>query len=258
MILELSNIEFNYGKHAALHGISLRFEGSGLISLLGPNGSGKSTLLKSINRIINSKGEVFFNNKKVNEMPVSEIASIFGYVPQSISSAFPITVFDMLLLGRKPYLGWNPSERDIDIVSENISLMGLKDFVLRQINELSGGERQKVLIATALSQEPKILLFDEPTNNLDIKHQLDVMKHIKNIVIEKQILALIAMHDLNLAAQYSDEIVMLQKGRIYTQGKPEDVMTKENIKAIYGVNVAIHNYGASQHIVPVEERYFTA
>jgi iron complex transport system ATP-binding protein len=252
-MLELCNVGFSYRKHSALRDVTVRFPESGLVCLVGPNGSGKSTLLKSINRIILPTGDVLFDGRNVRDMSVTEIAKTFGYVPQEISSAFPITVFDMILLGRRAYLGWNPSNHDLEVVSANISLMGLNDFALRKVNELSGGERQKVLIATALSQEPKVLLLDEPTSNLDVKHQLDVMRYLKKIVKEKKMLALMAMHDLNLASQYADEVVMLHKGALFTQGKPDVVLTAENIKTIYRVNVVIHMYGETKHIVPVDD-----
>jgi iron complex transport system ATP-binding protein len=202
--------------------------------------------------ILQPQGEILFARKKIHELPTPEVAQIFGYVPQDFTSTFPATVFDMILLGRRPYLGWSPSEHDLDIVTKNISRLGLDKFALRNVNELSGGERQKVLIARALSQEPRVLLLDEPTSNLDIKHQLEVMKQIKSIVDSKKILALLAIHDLNLASQYSDKIVMLSKGTVFAQGTPQDVLTKRNIRSIYHVNVAIHKHGNVQHIVPVE------
>ena len=252
-MLELRNVGFSYRKHSALRDVSVSFPESGIVCLVGPNGSGKSTLLKSINRIIPPTGDVLFDGRNVRDMSVTEIAKTFGYVPQEISNAFPITVFDMILLGRRAYLGWNPSNHDLDVVSENISRMGLDDFTLRKVNESSGGERQKVLIATALSQEPRVLLLDEPTSNLDVKHQLDVMRHLKKIVKDKKMLALMAMHDLNLASQYSDEVVMLNKGSLFIHGKPEQVLTKQNIQTIYRVNVVIHKHGNTQHIVPVDD-----
>lgn len=252
-MLELNRVGFSYKKHSALRDITLTLPDSGLICLVGPNGSGKSTLIKCINRIIPPQGTILFNGQNVADMSISTIAKTFGYVAQDISSAFPITVFDMILLGRRVYLGWNPTKQDLEIVSKNISLLGLEDFALRKVNELSGGERQKVLIATALSQEPKVLLLDEPTSNLDVKHQLDVMRHLKKIVKEQKMLALMAMHDLNLASQYSDQVVMLQKGSLYIKGAPGEVLTAENIKKIYHVNVAIHKHGASKHIVPVDD-----
>lgn len=249
----MNNVSFSYEKRLALNNVNLTFTDKGIVSLVGPNGSGKSTLLKCINKILKPKGEILFNTRNVQEFSTSEIARTFGYVPQEFSSVFPITVFDTILLGRKPYIGWNPSEEDIDVVSENISLMGLDDFALRPVNELSGGERQKVLIATALSQQPSVLLLDEPTSNLDIKHQIGVMKNLRKIVNSKDILVLMAMHDLNLASHYSQEMVMLTKGEVFARGKPQEILTKANIKALYGVNVAIHQHGNTKHIVPVED-----
>ncbi len=252
-MLEITNVGFTYGKHTALNNVSLSFPEAGFICLVGPNGSGKSTLLKCINKIHQPTGDVFYNKRPVKEMSTTEIAQTFGYVPQDISGVFPITVFDMILLGRRSYLGWTPSKHDLEVVSNNIAIMKLENFALRKVNELSGGERQKVLIAMALSQEPKILLLDEPTSNLDIKHQLDVMRYIRQIVRDKKMLAIMALHDLNLASQYGDYIVMLNKGHLYVQGTPREVLTKNNIQTVYRVNVAIHKHGTTQHIVPVDD-----
>ena len=252
-MLELKNVSFAYGKRSALANVNLNFVSSGIISLVGPNGSGKSTLLKCINRILKPQGDVLLYGVNVRDFSISELSRTFGYVPQEFSTVFPITVFDMVLLGRKPYLGWNPSEKDVEVVSENIELMNLEDFALRPVNELSGGERQKVLIATALSQEPSVMLLDEPTSNLDIKHQIDVMRHLGQIAENKKILVLMAVHDLNLASQYSNEMIMLRKGTVFARGTPQDVLTKENIRALYNVNVAVHKHGKIKHIVPVED-----
>ena len=253
MTLKVSQLNFSYGKHSVLKDINLCFPDGGLVCLVGPNGSGKSTLLKCINKILNPTGEVSFDCKNVKRFSPSEVARTFGYVPQDISSAFPITVFDMILLGRRAYIGWNPTKHDLEVVSQNISLLELDDFALRKVNELSGGERQKVLIATALSQEPNVLLLDEPTSNLDVKHQLDVMKYLKTIVKTKKILALMALHDLNLASQYADKVIMLRQGQVYAEGAPKEILTKENIKEVYRVDVAIHNHGHVQHIVPIDD-----
>lgn len=253
MTLEVSQLNFSYGKHPVLKDINLCFPDGGLVCLVGPNGSGKSTLLKCINKILNPTGNVAFDGKNVKRFSPSEVARTFGYVPQDISSAFPITVFDMILLGRRAYISWNPTKHDLEVVSQNISLLELDDFALRKVNELSGGERQKVLIATALSQEPNVLLLDEPTSNLDVKHQLDVMKYLKTIVKTKKLLALMALHDLNLASQYADNVIMLRQGQVYAEGTPKEILTKENIKAVYRVDVAIHSHGPVQHIVPIDD-----
>ena len=230
MNLQLDDLSFSYTKDNILQGISLDFGNSGLCCLLGPNGSGKSTLIKCIQHLLKPKGSVLLDARPILKMKTKNISRIFGYVPQDCSSAFPITVFDMVLLSRKPYIGWTPSNKDIDIVTQNIALFGLEQYSLKHVNELSGGERQKVMIAAAPFQRTGILLFDEPTSSLDIKHQIEVMKHIRSIVNNRNILAIIAMHDLNLAAQYSDSVIMLKQGNIFAHGTPKDVLQKTVLK----------------------------
>ncbi|MDZ4655096.1 MAG: ABC transporter ATP-binding protein [Coriobacteriia bacterium] len=253
-MLELRNVGFEYkGGHRALSGVDLSLTCGGIVSIVGPNGSGKTTLLRCIDNLIHAEGEILLNDRRISDMTTREIARSIGYVPQSFTGSFPVTVFDMVLLGRKPYVGWSPSDDDLRIVSENIARLDLSEFTLRDVNQLSGGERQKVLIARALSQEPNVLLLDEPTSNLDIRHQLGVMRHLREIVVGKGLLALMAIHDLNLASQYSDYVVMMHGGQVYAQGSPNEVFTRENIQTTYGVDVAIHQHGDIRHIVPVEE-----
>lgn len=251
-MLELEQVRYSYGKIRAIRGISLKLPSKGLVSLIGPNGSGKSTLLKCINRINRPSGKISLDGEDLSKMAPRKIASTFGFVPQETDLALPMNVFDLILLGRMPYLGWTPTEEDLEVVSENIEKMGLKKLALRRSDELSGGERQKVLIARALSQEPKVLLLDEPTSKLDIKHKLMVMRLIRDIVDEKGLLAVMAIHDLNTASQYSDVIVMLKKGKMHCKGKPTKTLTKKNIRSVYDINVAIHGHGSIPHIVPVE------
>lgn len=252
-MLELTGVGFEYkGGRRALSGVDLSLDCGGIVSICGPNGSGKTTLLKCINNLMRPEGEIRLHGRSIAEMSTRDIARSIGYVPQSFSGCFPVSVFDMVLLGRRPYVGWSPSEDDLRIVSQNIARLGLGDFALRDVNQLSGGERQKVLIARALSQEPDVLLLDEPTSNLDIRHQLGVMQHLVEIAQSKGLLVLLAIHDLNLASQYSDYVVMMHAGMIFAQGTPPVVFTHENIRTTYGVEVAIHAHGDIQHIVPVE------
>ncbi|MDP2181757.1 MAG: ABC transporter ATP-binding protein [Actinomycetota bacterium] len=252
-MLELKAVGFEYkGGRRALSGVDLSLTCGGIVSIVGPNGSGKTTLLRCIDNLIHAEGEILLHRRRISDMSRREVARSIGYVPQSFAGSFPVTVFDMVLLGRKPYVGWSPSDADLRIVSENIASLGLGEFALRDVNQLSGGERQKVLIARALSQQPEMLLLDEPTSSLDIRHQLSVMRHLREIVTGKGLLALLAIHDLNLASQYSDYVVMMHDGRVYAQGTPDQVFTRENIQTTYGVDVAIHQHGDIRHIVPVE------
>ena len=252
MTLELRDVSFAYNKAAILQHITLEFAHSGVYCLIGPNGSGKSTLLKCMMQMNRPEGDIMLNGRPIRTMSSHDVADIFGYVPQDCYSAFPITVFDMILLGRKPHMGWMPSETDINIVAGNISLFGLERFALKHMNQLSGGERQKVMIAAAVTKEPKILLFDEPTSSLDIRHQLEVMKHIRSIVSSRGMMAVIAIHDLSLAAQYADHVIMLQHGKVFAHGAPKTILTKENIRAVYGVDVQIYESNLVNHIVPFE------
>ncbi len=250
--LEINGISFSYGSRRALRDAILTIDGSEVVSLVGPNGSGKTTLLKCINRILKPKGGVVIvAGKDVSRIGLKEIARSVGYVPQSAAHSFPVSVFDTVLLGRRPYVSWGISPQDKEVVAEAIALMGLEEFALRQFNELSGGERQRVLIARALAQQPQVLLLDEPTSNLDIKHQLEVLQIVRMVATEREIAVVMAIHDLNMASRFSDTIVCLHRGEIYDIGSPADVITEETIRTVYEVEVAINGNSGRPHIVPL-------
>ena len=252
MKLEIRGVSFSYNSRPALDNVTINVAEGNLLSLVGPNGSGKTTLLRCIDKILKpKKGVILVNGKDTRKIKLKELARLLGYVPQVTMSSFPSTVFDTVLLGRRPYVTWGVSPKDKEIVSQTLALMGIEELAFRHINELSGGERQKVIIARALAQEPQVLLLDEPTSNLDIKHQLEVLGIIKSVVEERGIVAVIAIHDLNLASRFSDKIVLLHKGRIYDVGEPAKVLTQENIRTVYGVDVEINNDSGIPYIVPV-------
>jgi len=251
MKLEIRGVNFSYDSRPVLEDVTMNVDEGNVVSLVGPNGSGKTTLLKCINKILKpKKGVVLVEEKDVREMKLKELAKLLGYVPQISVSSFPSTVFDTVLLGRRPYINWSVSPKDREIASQTLALMGIEDLALRHLNELSGGERQKVIIARALAQEPQVILLDEPTSNLDIKHQLEVLGIIRSVVKKKRIAALIAIHDLNLASRFSDKIILLHKGKIYDAGEPAKVLTQENIRTVYGVEVEINNSG-TPYIIPL-------
>ena len=252
MKLEIKGVSFGYGSMPALEDVTMSLGDGEIVSLVGPNGSGKTTLLKCINMILKfQKGTVLVEEKDISKLKLKELAKLLSYVPQSAGRSFPSTVFEIVLIGRKPYVDWSVSSRDKEIVSNILSLMGLKEMALRQSNELSGGEYQKVLIARALAQEPQVLLLDEPTSNLDLKHQLDVLNLITSIVKEKNIAAVMAMHDLNLASRFSDKMIFLNGGKIYDAGKPETVLTERNIRKVYGVEAIVNENAGYRHIIPI-------
>ncbi|MEW6380126.1 MAG: ABC transporter ATP-binding protein [bacterium] len=250
MSLRVKDLSFSYGKECILKGISFTAEKGEIVSIAGPNGSGKSTLLKCMNMILRSRGTIFFDSIDLRKMKSRQRAQIIAYVPQNISGSFPIMVFDSVLLGRRPYIGWRAGTRDLEIVSKIISSMRLSHLMLKSYNQLSGGERQKVLIARALAQEPKLFLLDEPTSNLDLKHQLEVFACLKEISKRDGISVIITIHDLNLASQFSDTVIFLKDGYIHDSGKPERVMTRENIKTVYGVDAIIHRESEKPYVIP--------
>lgn len=252
MKIKVKDVTFSYSSLPVLEGISLELAESEVLGIVGPNGSGKTTLIRCMNNILKTQGgSVHLNGNEIKDLSRMEIARHIGYVPQNSEHFFPTTVFDTVLMGRRPHAAWRSSEHDLDKVIEILELLGLEDLALRNFGELSGGQQQKVLIARALAQETDIILLDEPTSNLDIRHQLDVMHVIKSLVSERGISAVMAIHDLNLASGYADRVVVLNGGRIVAAGDPVSVFTPEIIAHTYGVEAKINNDNGRPYIMPV-------
>ncbi|OPY28401.1 MAG: Cobalamin import ATP-binding protein BtuD [Methanocella sp. PtaU1.Bin125] len=251
MEMEMEDVCVDYDRHRAVDRVSFAVGPGEIVALVGPNGSGKSTLIKAIAGIVRpSSGRISLDGRDVRDMRLTELARLIGYVPQSVPMTYHATVVDAVLLGRKPYIRWGVSRGDIAIVRRAMAAMGIESLSGKLMGQLSGGERQKVIIARALAQEPALFLFDEPTNNLDLKHQVEVLEMARRLADEKGIPALMALHDLNLAFTYSDRVVMLAKGRVRASGAPSDVLTACNIREIYGVDVTVHDWGQGRFIVP--------
>ncbi|BDZ67216.1 ABC transporter ATP-binding protein [Methanobacterium ferruginis] len=249
MILSVDKVEFSYGSVTVLKDVNFKVQRGDFVSILGVNGSGKSTLMKCINRILKFKeGMIFVEDRDIKKMKEIEIAQKIGYVPQRSETGY-ITVFDAVLLGRKPYIKWDVSKNDIELTEKILKVMNLEEYGLRYINELSGGELQKVVIARALVQEPQILLLDEPTSDLDLKNQLEVMKIIKKVSTEQKIASIVVMHDINLALRYSDKFIILNEGQVFTTGGKE-VITPEIIKEAYGVEVHVKTFEGVPMVIP--------
>ena len=249
MVLSVDKIEFSYGNATVLKDVNFKVKKGDFVSILGVNGSGKSTLMKCINRILKFKeGMIFVEDRDLKKMKDIEIARKIGYVPQSSETGF-VTVFDAVLLGRKPYIKWDVSKKDIELTENILEVMNLEEYALRYINELSGGELQKVVIARALVQEPQILLLDEPTSDLDLKNQLEVMSIIREVSNTHNIASIVVMHDINLALRYSDKFIILKEGQVFTTGGKE-VITPEIIKETYGVDVHVEKFEGIPMIIP--------
>jgi iron complex transport system ATP-binding protein len=187
--------------------------------------------------------------KKMNRL---EIAKRIGYVPQAQSyTSEPLTVFDVVLMGRRPHIAFQSSKTDKEKVWDALKTLNIEQLAMRNFYELSGGEQQRVLVARAVAQEAKVLLLDEPTSNLDIKHQLEVMELTRKLVQKEGLSAAVAIHDLNLAARYCDKIVMMKNGRVFAAGDVASVLSVDNIIEVYGVEVEITYCRNSPFIVPI-------
>ncbi len=240
--LEAKNIIFGYGEKKVLKNVSFSVAEKDFTGIIGPNGSGKSTLLKILSRSLQpGSGSVLFNGKDIFKLDTKLVASKIAIVPQEELSIFPFTVFETVLMGRAPYISrfsWE-SREDISIAESAMKLADVKHLRDRNLDELSGGERQRVLIARALAQMPKILLLDEPTSHLDINHQFDILELIRKLNENAGITVLMVSHDINIAAKYCKELVMLKDGKIFKHGPSCEVITKEIIKQVYGVDVRL-------------------
>ena len=250
MNLVVESLSFQYPSRKVLNEISLSLDKGECLSILGTNGVGKSTLLKCLNRILRQQsGKVVVMGEDIQGLSGNDLAKRIGYVSQR--NHFPAsTVFDAVLLGRKPYIKWDVTRQDLEIVHSVMKSLDLEDFALRRVDELSGGEAQKVAIARALAQKSDILMFDEPTSNLDLKNQLEVIGIIKNIIRERQISAIVTMHDLNMALRFADKFIFMKAGKIFAAGDIR-IITRENILAVYGVPVDIEIHHNTPVIIPV-------
>ncbi len=251
MILDVQKLRFAYNGKAIIDGIDFQVQPGQLLAILGPNGVGKTTLLKCINTIHRPKGgTILVEERSVLQMSPADIATRIGYVAQKSETA-RLTVFDAILMGRKPHIRWRPSQRDLEIVDSAIRHLHLGDKTLRGIDQLSGGELQKVCIARALVQEPRLLLLDEPTSALDLKNQVEIMRLLRHVVDEHGIGAVMTMHDLNKAMRYADTLLMLKDGHVHSYG-PTSRVTAEMIEAVYGLAVEIHHINGYPMVIPLE------
>ena len=247
-MIEIKNISFAYGKQVVLDNVGFTAQSGECVGILGNNGAGKSTLITCINRIRTPQnGDVVIDGKSTRDMGRNEMARTVGYVAQKNEMSHA-TVFDCVLLGRKPYMKWGVSREDIEICEKVIRRVGLEDFRVRSLDELSGGELQKVMLARALVQQPKLLLLDEPTSNLDPRNQYEMMALVQQIAREQGIAVLIVIHDLNLALRYCDKFYFLKDNSGYCYGGIETV-TEETIQTVYGIKAEIAEVNGKKVVI---------
>jgi len=249
VILNIKELDFKYNKEKVLKDINFGLNKGELLTLIGPNGSGKSTILKCINSYLKpNKGNINLFDRDINSYSREELARMIAYLPQKEKHNFPLNVFETILMGRKPHSKWKVDKEDKKITASLISELGLSKIAFKNINNLSGGQQQKVFIARMMAQKPKIIMLDEPTNNLDLRHQLEIFKLVKEQT-KKGISAVITMHDLSLVSRYSDKIIMLKGGKVFASGG-KDILTAANIREVYGVEVSLKKHNGNMIIIP--------
>ncbi len=250
MMLSVSGIEFSYNSHPVVKDIAFHLDKGMVVGILGVNGAGKSTLLKCLNKVLTpQKGSVLLNQEEILAMKGTEIAKRMAYMPQKYFGD-SLSVFDAVLLGRKPHIRWAAGPGDFQMVENILKSMNLDSFALRPVNSLSGGEMQKVVIARALAQEPKVLLLDEPTSNLDIKNQFEVMAMIRRIVKEQELSAVVSIHDLNLAFRFADMFLMMKHHSVFSFVHKNEVRP-EMIREVYNMEVSIAEIQGHHVVVPL-------
>jgi iron complex transport system ATP-binding protein len=248
-MVTVNNITLGYNGSPVLKEISFTASRGRILGIIGPNGSGKSTLIRAISRVIQpDTGSIIIDGQDLKKMKAKEVARMVAVVPQNPDLPKMMTAFELVLMGRTPHLRLlqNEGESDFAVVRKAMEATRTSDFAGRQIAKLSGGELQKVTIARALAQEPDVLLLDEPTAYLDIKHQGEILNLAKQLCTEKTLTVIVALHDLNLAAQYCNRLIMLSNGKIYSEGAPPEVLTEENIREVYGTSVHIFPHPVNQ------------
>ncbi len=251
-MLEVADLEVRIHKRRILDAVSLAVPEGCIVAVVGPNGAGKTTLLRTVLGMQPpAAGHITVDGRPLAGIPALQRARLLGYVPQAAPSRFPMAVFDVVLSGRRPYIGWRPSAGDLAQVEAVLRQMGLWHEALTDFDRLSGGQRQKVLLARAFVQESRYLVLDEPTSSLDLRHQLEVMDQVRRRATEAGVGTLIAVHDLNLARRWADQVVILDRGRVRAAGPPQAVMTAENITAVYGVVMTTAHGETGEVLVPL-------
>jgi len=255
-MLEVKEVYF---KHKGLtvdvlKGISFVAEKGLLTTILGPNGSGKSTLFKCISGVWRYyKGEVKVDGVSIDKLHFNKRARFFSVVPQEHEPPFPYSVLDVVLMGRASYVGIfsSPGKRDYEKAEEALNIVGIEHLKDIPYTKISGGERQLVLIARAIAQDAPVMLLDEPTSHLDFKNQINILKKIKEIAKRKGITVVMTLHDPNLASLFSDKVVVINSGKIITEGKAENVITEDLIKRVYGIDVKKTEIDGKNIIYPI-------
>ncbi|HSW57282.1 MAG TPA: heme ABC transporter ATP-binding protein [Dehalococcoidales bacterium] len=247
--VEVKEISLSYNHVNVVNRVSFSLKPGEMVGLIGPNGCGKTSIIKALSRVLTVlSGEIRVDERALKSIPHNELAKILGVVPQNPNLPETFTVTEVVMLGRNPHLGWLRSEsaRDLEIVWQAMLKTGVAELAERKIGELSGGEKQRVTIARVLAQQPQAILLDEPTANLDIAHQIEALNLMRNLCREQHMMVLIALHDLNMASQFCDRLLLMKKGCLFAQGPAPQVITSANIKEVYGAGSLVYPHPENQ------------
>jgi iron complex transport system ATP-binding protein len=240
--LVIQGISFSYGSSDVLADVTFEANDGEIVGVIGPNGSGKTTLLRCVNRALSPRvGTVLIDGKDYAELTRREIAGNIGVVPQNSVVSFPFTVLDIVMMGRTPAMERfeRESEKDLEIVRKAMEMTNVVALADRTMDQVSGGEKQRVVIARALAQKPRILLLDEPTLHLDVNHQLEIMDLVRNLASSEKLTVIVVSHDLNLAARYCNKLILMSSGKIQASGRVSDVLTEKNLESVFRVKAAV-------------------
>ncbi len=252
MRLEVRDLVQGYGRNTVLDGVSFHIDTGEIVALLGPNGSGKSTIIRTVCDIMPPKsGSILIDGNDVHSYDSTDLAKIISYVPQSSLTAVYTTAMDTVLQGRRPYIGWSYRPSDIDIAVESLERMNVESLSDKNVSELSGGQKQRVFLARSLAQDPDFFIFDEPTSALDLKFQMKTMITMREVIEERNAGMLIALHDINLALNYTDRVIMIKDRKIFASGDPRTTITSDSIREVYGVETEIVETGNGRYILPI-------
>ena len=254
--IKLENFSAGYKNKIIIDSINLSLKSGEWLGIIGANGSGKSTLIKGICGIIEPhKGKVLLKGKDIKYLSHKSISQQISFLPQGINSNLSISVNDLVALGRSPYKNfWNfdLTKNDKFIIEESLKLVEIFELKDCLLSEISGGQKQRAFLALALAQETEIIILDEPTNYLDINHQIKFLQILKDLQFKKKLTIITVLHDLNLCARFSDRIAALKNGFLIETGKPEDILNKNIIKNIFDINVLISKTEYGQQFYPVD------
>jgi iron complex transport system ATP-binding protein len=242
IMLRLDQVTAGYASKPVLRQITLHLQPGEVLGIVGPNGVGKSTLVKVASGVLPPfQGRVWVDGSELSHLPPPERARLIAVVPQATQLPAAFQALDIVMLGRTPYLGWlgREGESDYRIVAEVMEKTGTAQLAGRRVGELSGGEQQKLLIARALAQTPSVLLLDEPTAHLDLKHQDEILGLVRSLALNQGLSVMLTLHDLNLVARFADRVALLSNGTIHRIGKPSEVLTPQDLAAVYGLEIHV-------------------